>query len=624
MECVVTELPGVLILLLIYTARLANCQGEPSIISGPVNQTVNFGETVTLTCRVRDKSAEYIVAWFKDNQRITRSTNESLDSRHLDVSRFSLLGNWSEGDYSIEITDIISPDKGRYQCKIQHVSTRQFVAESDNGTLNIEYPPSTDSFMCSPSQPKDLRVGYVIIFGCRTDLGNPPASLTATYDSLPINETPDTPFNEKSVSYRKILDREDNGKVFRCMLSQELLPQPEYCSVGPLVVEYKPMDIVITSVVLPEDNPSVAVVNVNARSIVFTCATSANPEAQYTWTVIEAQGCSKGINHITLQDQLILTKVDMAYDGAVISCTANNTIGESSTSITIDVLNDDPDALCYTTPKPATDGLVPTPSTAPFINPVTLTTMHIIIIVIATAFLVVIIILGYIAFNRRRETPIQLTMMSGPDDTRSIAESIIFHSRHNTPDPEHRGNSLGRMQSNFSTISYDTQSIDSATALMHLRSLESPEYKANPKLTGSPTRKLGGKCGKEYGKEYGKECGKDIPMDDMDRSPFHRIHASDNVYEGSPKRGSPPSPPSEKSALTRQPSEHKYEECPPLKKYTTHASQTDLAFIDDKIEEERQEISDTSDSDSEFDYHPKKQNFSVNNCNIRFAKHTEV
>ncbi|XP_030851216.1 uncharacterized protein LOC115928278 [Strongylocentrotus purpuratus] len=619
MEVVGTGIPGALVLLLIYTARLTPCQGVPTIARGPENQTANFGETVRLTCMVRDKSGGYLVAWFKDGTRITRNNNESFDSRHVDTSRYILTGNWDQGDYSLEIQHIISLDKGAYKCIIQEAISRDFIDTSIEATVSIEYSPSLSSFLCYIPESSDLRIGYTITFVCQADLGNPPASLSATYDLSPVNETTDKVGNDIRLNYEKTLEKEDNGKVFRCTLSQELLDQPEYCKVGPLVVEYKPMDIAITSAELPYDGSSLAVVEVNTKEVVFTCATSANPEAQYTWTVTEAQGCSKGMNHYSLEDQLILTKVDMAYDGAVISCTANNTIGKASTSITINVMNDDPNALCYSTTAPEPEGTEPTPTKAPVTGPMMLTTMHIIIIIIAAAFLVVIIILGYIAFSRRRETPIQLTMMSGPDDTRSIAESIIFHSRHNTPDPEHRGNSLGRMQSNFSTMSYDTQSIDSATALMHLRSLESPEYKTNPKLTGSPTRKLGGKCGKEYG----KECGKEIQMDDMERSPFHRFHSTDNTYEGSPKRGSP-TPPGEKSTLTRQPSEHKYEECPPLKKYTTHASQTDLAFTDDKIEEERQEISDTSDSDSEFDYNPKKQNFSVNNSNIRFAKHTEV
>ncbi|XP_071497459.1 uncharacterized protein [Diadema antillarum] len=600
--------------ILIWSTHVVPGQTEPSIERSPEDHVVRPGETVTLTCIVRDKTSDYLVAWIQDGRRITRSNNESLDTQHADASRYSLPGNWAEGDYSLRIDDILTRDEGMFKCVIYSQPQSIEVATSNTAMLTIEYAPDTSLLTCSPNDVSELRVGVPQSFSCSSENGNPPVSLSWSMDSEAINSTVQVNTGHTVAFFQKVIGIEDNGKVFRCYLSHELVHPDVFCDVGPLDVIYKPRDVAITtdpaSALQPSSGALQAVVDVNDR-IVFKCTGDANPAVDFTWTVQEAPGCDQGKHHIPSDGVLHLTKATMAYHGATITCTANNSVGTTSTSVTLVVIGDDPDALCHsTTPKPITTRKVipvkPTIAETKGENPIT--TMHIIIIIIAVAFLIIIAILGYIAVSRKRQEPIQLVHVAGgADDTRSISEaSIIFHSRHNTPDPE-RGNSLGRMQSHFSTMSYDTQSIDSATALMHLRSMESPEYKANPKLTGSPTRKLKG--------------GKEFQVHEMDNSPFHRIDASENVYDGSPRR-MPPTP-TPKSTLTRQPSEHKYEECPMMKKYTTHASQTDLTMTGDMIAE-REEISDISDDDSDIDYNPPKENFSLNNCNIRLPRHTEV
>ena len=632
---------GLMTVLLINIFRLTYCQGAPTITQDPVNQTVQPGETVTLQCTVADKTSDYLVAWIADEQRITRTNNESLDSQHVDTSRFSLIGNWANGDYTLEIQRVNSRDAAIYTCLIFNEQNIE-VARSNSATIAVEFPPDPSQLQCFPKSSDYLRVGATQVIGCQSEKGNPMATLELSLDSLPVDDvTLDDSLSFTTLQYTKMIDVDDNGKTYRCDLTHKLLTEPEYCEIT-LGVVYEPMDVQIDASV-PTVSGNVEV-NVG-DGFYLTCDATGNPAANYSWTITEAPGCSKGPDLVVVDGALHIINTPMVYNGANITCIAKNAIGESSVSIALTVHSDNPNDLCYTTTTdPPTRVTSTLPVEKPTIAPSTdsdssLTTLHIIIIVIAAAFLIVIIILGYMAFNKRpRDPPIQVLQVTA-DDARSLSEgSLIFQSRHNTPDPELRGNSLSRLQSNFSTLSYDTQSIDSATALMHLKSLDSPEYRANPKLTGSPTRKF--KSAKEmrmdefdnYKLKSGKEIsmdefdnnklksGKEMSMEEFDNSPFHRIHASENTYEGSPKRTPPTSTP--KSTLTRQPSEHKYEECPPLKKYATHASQTDLTVIADVNEDE---FPDTSDSDDEdLRYNPTKQNFSVNNCNSRYGRHTEV
>ncbi|XP_078607688.1 kin of IRRE-like protein 1 [Branchiostoma floridae x Branchiostoma japonicum] len=112
----------------------------------PRDTTVVEGDNVTLNCSVENITNDTSVKWFGPPNYHFRT--EGRNSGH---PRYTIVGNPSEGEYNLHITNASRSDDGRFRCWVREV--RQDPAEA---TLTVKDRATSDATSLNVSFLKQL------------------------------------------------------------------------------------------------------------------------------------------------------------------------------------------------------------------------------------------------------------------------------------------------------------------------------------------------------------------------------------------------------------------------------------------------------------------------------------
>ncbi|XP_022089818.1 uncharacterized protein LOC110978839 [Acanthaster planci] len=476
--------PSVLwVLLLCLTAVAA----QPRIDIAPQTTTVVARGTVILRCRVSNKGM-YTVNWIKFNKVI--SNDDSIVPVAVPSTRYSIVGDPNQGNYSLKITDILLSDGASFRCQLRAPASGGEDIVSDPATLIVQHPPAEGYPQCSPDYQSftGLQVGQQVNFFCSTERGEPAAHLNWTLDGaeIPAKLTESTP-GFIGLNFARNVTTEDDGRVFICILTHDLLPEPRTCQVGPLDVIFPPVKTTI------KPTPRVPK---EGRTLLLVCEAFANPilDMTYTWFVTPPtpEIGERQVSRVSrLQGSIwVLGDVTHEDEGTVVVCEARNNLGALNASFTIDVFK-----KTTPPPRPTPPLVVPTrgqpPVTAAPKSGVLTTPYVIILILIAVALLLLTIALVIFVVKRKKQPSTAVITVTDLDNMHADVHSLASFgniSRHGTPYLDRVDYELNRSRSHSRDM-FDSVSLDSASALVRLQSRESPtRRKQSVDSLGKPLR----------------------------------------------------------------------------------------------------------------------------------------
>lgn len=187
--------------------------------------------------------------------------------------RLTLIGDRANGEYHLQIQDVVGDDGGRYCCHYYDEATGTDY-NSNVVTLTVMTPPD-DGYPVCQTEPSFGRfnVGDNVTLVCESRGGNPPAALTwiRERDILDVKYTPGTatPLNRVSL----VLSEQDVDKKFVCLARNPATKQPLSCSV-------KPLRSAITARVAPSTMRADP-----GADAVFNCISEPIDGLVYTWYV---------------------------------------------------------------------------------------------------------------------------------------------------------------------------------------------------------------------------------------------------------------------------------------------------------------------------------------------------
>ena len=136
------------------------------------------GDTILMRCGV----VSYITATLSWQERdkgqiITKGSRVDPEFRLMRTtrSRISIIGDRSNGEYYLQIREVVGSDSGRYSCHFYDDSRRQDYY-SNAVTLTVFTPPARGFPKCrmDPTFAR-IGVGENVTLSCRSEGGNPPS-----------------------------------------------------------------------------------------------------------------------------------------------------------------------------------------------------------------------------------------------------------------------------------------------------------------------------------------------------------------------------------------------------------------------------------------------------------------
>ncbi|XP_071944282.1 uncharacterized protein [Antedon mediterranea] len=311
----------VVVLFEVVLFQLARCL---SFDYHPRNSTSNVKETSSLICILKTQPSleyQYKIRWKKnDNEYIAtedkiREDLENLNHFFVDVSR-----NIGTITYNLIFISIWNSDRGFYQCDV--FKNDILVLKSNKAFFDVIQIPGDKYPLCTASQDVYTEGDDVMLF-CASEYTEPPVTLRWNDGATHVVEIV---HGETARLQKRLIANPDlNGYKAVCSMTNEHIPDlNRNCTTQPLTIYYKPR------VSIPQKSLISA-----GKQAFFICDTTANPAVTiYTWLTLppleKTEYNIDNTGHI-----FMLSNPTMKHDGTVITCTAVNRIGNSSTSVTL-------------------------------------------------------------------------------------------------------------------------------------------------------------------------------------------------------------------------------------------------------------------------------------------------
>ncbi|XP_022110425.1 kin of IRRE-like protein 3 [Acanthaster planci] len=289
----------------------------------PSDTAVVIGEAVVvLKCIIAEKSGELI--WFKGEEYIASDMDLTISK----YPRYSFEGNTSLGEYNLQIDNAILEDDGEYHCQVTATTDNPVIA-SRRARLIIQRIPSMMTLR--PSDPiLSVVVGVPTNLTCEATSANPAAQikwlrggseLSATYQRTWKAGDPSGKLMNAASALKVYPALADHSIVYECQVSHMAMATPRTLGIT-LDVQHAPVVVVEAShTPIREDTP-----------VIFRCVVDANPRrVSYLWAKNGEPISGAEDNQV----ELVITKEDHM---ASIACTAENTIGSVTGSLTTPVL----------------------------------------------------------------------------------------------------------------------------------------------------------------------------------------------------------------------------------------------------------------------------------------------
>ncbi|XP_071944280.1 uncharacterized protein [Antedon mediterranea] len=295
----------------------------------PFNNTVNVKETASLDCILKLKDFDkgnYELKWKKNEEYIATDghVREDINDKSHFVVTMRRINNQIK--FILMFISIWNSDRGLYQCDVFGKNT--LVLESNKAFFDVIQIPGGKYPLCTASQDVYTEGDDVMLF-CASEYTEPPVTLRWNDGATHVVEIV---HGETARLQKRLIANPDlNGYKAMCSMTNEHIPDlNRNCTTQPLTIYYKPR------VSIP---PQTGLISAGKQAF-FICDTTANPAVtRYTWlTLPPLDNIEYNIDntgHI-----LMLYNPTMKQDGTVITCTAENQIGSSSTSFTLTIQSD--------------------------------------------------------------------------------------------------------------------------------------------------------------------------------------------------------------------------------------------------------------------------------------------
>ncbi|XP_033098529.1 mucin-5AC-like [Anneissia japonica] len=204
-------------------------------VAEPLHTTVNYGDTVTLRCAVRDQG-KIPVYWQNTDTQQYISMDRQIDPYMVfgnkTRERMSIAGDSRYGEYNLRIENVTNLDAGSYACLYSVV----YEYYSRTAEIKVVNPPMDDYPMCMMSPATPAAIGNEVDLLCVSSGGKPAPMLiwtmgdteiTSVYVSGGVNGVTS---NKHSLR----VTEDDRGKVFTCKATHEAFKVPKTCSIIPI------------------------------------------------------------------------------------------------------------------------------------------------------------------------------------------------------------------------------------------------------------------------------------------------------------------------------------------------------------------------------------------------------
>ncbi|XP_070568244.1 cell adhesion molecule DSCAM-like [Ptychodera flava] len=265
------------------TAQLQVLQiPKPSLVEQPVSVQSLRDKDIRFDCKIKNFNADYMeVYWIKGHEIVAQTIRPNTDLLPMEDSRYAIQTEREAGyhNFKLRIREVTVYDSGYFQCRVLLVGQR-YILFSDSAKLFVIHPPHSQYPRCSLRKPKPVyEENDNIVTDCMTRGGNAPVSLSWSKNERKWNSSLVTYIHRNHYMYTRRtweLSPDDNGAVITCTLEGDAILTDRKCTIGPLVVRFKP----ILSI-----NPRIDRVNCGEVASI-TCSARANPiVSKYRWLI---------------------------------------------------------------------------------------------------------------------------------------------------------------------------------------------------------------------------------------------------------------------------------------------------------------------------------------------------
>ncbi|XP_076310496.1 irregular chiasm C-roughest protein-like isoform X2 [Tachypleus tridentatus] len=284
----------------------------------PEDKTVILGEDVLLPCRVKNKVG--MLQWTREGFGL------GSDRELIGFSRYTMVGNDEEGDFSLQIVNVQLDDDAEFQCQVGAAEGVKGI-RSKTAMITVTVPPEPPQIVQGTSLLTTAGTSVQLI--CEAQAGKPPAELS-WLDGEGDVVTSGTEYQTQELSDGKRVNailkwdfkptRKHHMKNFTCRSENSALKQPALATIR-IEVKYAP------KVKLTVFNERI----VENDDVQLACEVEANPaDVIYKWDGVIIVG--DHTNH------LLLSRVGREYNKNNITCQVSNSVGSSKSTKILKIL----------------------------------------------------------------------------------------------------------------------------------------------------------------------------------------------------------------------------------------------------------------------------------------------
>ncbi|XP_072048718.1 roundabout homolog 2-like [Amphiura filiformis] len=296
--------------------------GSQRLTIVPSDTIATEGTTTQMRCKVADKAG--VLSWLQNGQAISFDNAVSLADE-----RYSIVGNNTEGEFYLQISDLGEDDQGTYHCIVNAEGNNDAISSS-GANLIIRPAESPDAIypQCFMTPSGDLQEGDNVTLSCLSRGGAPQPELFWLKDGQDFtsNMVQFSSYTRNDVNI--VLNNDLIGTVFECQATHPAYSSTKVCTLDPLIFELVP------TINVELDTEILKILEKEAGSVI--CSATGDPTILgYAWYyngveiidsdqrfVIETSGSS--------QSTLTITSASLSMDESVISCEARNRIDAAS------------------------------------------------------------------------------------------------------------------------------------------------------------------------------------------------------------------------------------------------------------------------------------------------------
>ncbi|XP_065202848.1 irregular chiasm C-roughest protein-like isoform X2 [Planococcus citri] len=298
----------------------------------PQDQTAVVGSTVTLPCRVINKSG--FLQWTKDDFALGSHRNLS------EYGRYAMIGSDEEGDYSLAIEGVSLDDNARFQCQVGPGKHGEPGIRSRFASLTVLVPPEKPEIL----QGSELTTteDREIELECVSRNGKPGAEIIWIDGSNNVvTNHAESKFEElpnRLVISRSILritpKKEHHNTTFACQAQNTAERTPQSAKIK-LHVKYAPK---VTVRINSGTEPGNSMWNqlIEGMDVKISCSAEANPpDVSYRWYLNDEKIFNEPPESPT---EITIRNISRQHHESIVKCEAYNSVGKSEDSETLHVI----------------------------------------------------------------------------------------------------------------------------------------------------------------------------------------------------------------------------------------------------------------------------------------------